>query len=141
MMRPQAKGTRRSEAVSSAANTNASSPAPPMSRGRKALWQAAAVTALAGIALLGAAVWYAGTAQFENLVRGKVVAELERMTGGRVELGAFHWRLLHLEVTADNLTIHGLEAPGQIPYAHIDRLYVRLKILSFFQHEIGLDYF
>jgi translocation and assembly module TamB len=127
--------------MSDAANANASSPMSPKPRMRKALWQAAAAIALSAIALVGAAVWYAGTTQFENLVRGKVVAQLEQMTGGRVELGAFHWRLLHLEFTADNLTIHGLEAPGQIPYAHIDRLYVRLKVISFFQHEIGLDYF
>jgi translocation and assembly module TamB len=107
---------------------------------RRSRWRAAAIAALVLIALLVAAVWYTETPQFENLVRGKVVAELQRMTGGRVDLGAFHWHLLHLEFTADNLTIHGLEARGQIPYAHIDRLYVRLKVISFLRHEIGMDY-
>ena len=131
--------------MSSEENVNAASsssppPAPRAGRARRALLQAVAVTALLLIALAAAAVWYTNTAEFENLVRVKVVAELERMTGGRVELGAFHWRLPHLEFTADDLTIHGLEAPGQIPYAHIDRLYVRLKVISFFEHEIGLDY-
>ena len=107
---------------------------------RSRMWQATAASVLVLIALAGAAVWYTSTAQFENLVRKKLVAELERMTGGRVQLGAFHWRLLHLEFVADNLTIHGLEKPGQLPYAHIDRLYVRLQVISFFKHEIGLDY-
>jgi translocation and assembly module TamB len=92
------------------------------------------------VALAGGAIWIANTAQFENYVRGKVVSALERATGGRVELGAFHWRLLHLELVADNLTIHGLEAPGEIPYAHVDRLYVRVKILSLARREIGLNY-
>ena len=104
------------------------------------VWQATALTVLVLAALVSAAMWYTGSAQFENLVRKKVVAQLEQVTGGHVQLGAFHWRLLHLEFVADNLTIHGLEKPGQVPYAHLDRLYVRLKVISFFKHEIGLDY-
>ena len=90
--------------------------------------------------LLVAAAWYVTTPQFENRVRTKLVSVLERATGGRVELGAFHWRPLHLEVEVDNLTIHGLEAPGEIPYAHIDKGLIRAKILSFFRPKIGLNY-
>jgi len=115
-------------------------PTPVKGGARRLFWGSALVMAVLVAALAGGLVWYANTSQFEGLVRNKVVAELERMTGGRVELGAFHWRLLRLEFTADNLTIHGLEAPGQIPYAHVDRLYVRVKIISFLRHEIGLNY-
>jgi translocation and assembly module TamB len=103
-------------------------------------WRVGLVCALAILAVAGAAIWYANTEQFANFVRGKVVARLEQATGGRVELGAFHWSVLHLEFVADNLTIHGLEAPGEIPYAHVDRLYVRVKILSFVRREIGLNF-
>lgn len=103
-------------------------------------WRIALGVLVVILILAGAAVWYAGTPQFENLVRSKVVAQLERATGGRVDLGAFHWQLLHLEFTTDNLTIHGLEGPGQVPYAHIDRLYVRVKIISLLKREIGLSY-
>lgn len=92
------------------------------------------------VAAIGALSWYATTSSFENRVRRAVVAELEKTTGGRVELGRFSWRLTHLEFTADNLTIHGLEAPGQAPYAHIGRLYVRLQILSFLRPKISLNY-
>ena len=45
---------------------------------------------LAGIVivlLLGALSWYATTDSFQALVRRRVVAELERITGGRVDLG------------------------------------------------------
>ena len=90
--------------------------------------------------VIGGLYWYANTAAFKNRVRGAVIAELEKSTGGRVELQRFNWRLSHLEFEADNLTIHGLEAPGQIPYAHIDRLFVRLQILSFFRAKVGLNY-
>lgn len=124
--------------MSDASLPNPSVPAP--RRGRRIFWRIVLVIALLVLVLAGGTAWYASTPQFENLVRNKVITELERATGGRVDLGAFHWRLLHLEFTADNLTIHGLEAPGQIPYAHVDRLYVRVKILSFFRREIGLNY-
>src|SRR5882757_9362483 len=83
--------------------------------------------------------WYASTPAFENRVRQKVIATLEQATGGRVELGAFRWRILHLEFEVDNLTIHGLEAPTEVPYAHVDRLLVRAMILSFFRPRVGLN--
>ena len=90
--------------------------------------------------LIGGAAWYASTPQFANRVRTELISVLERATGGRVELGAFHWRVLHLEFEADNLTIHGLEGPGEVPYAHVDRAFVRVKILSFFQPKVRLNY-
>ncbi len=100
-----------------------------------ALWTMGAIALL-----VGAAAWYASTTSFENRVRRAVIAELESSTGGRVELKRFGWRLTHLEFEADDLTIHGLEAPGQVPYAHVDRLFARLQILSFFRAKIGLNY-
>jgi translocation and assembly module TamB len=114
-------------------------PAPRRSPWRH-VWRAAlAVLALIVLAIVGAA-WYASTPQFENRVRAELISVLERATGGRVELGAFHWQLRHLEFEADNLTIHGLEGPGQVPYAHLDRAYVQVKILSFFRPRIALNY-
>jgi translocation and assembly module TamB len=96
-----------------------------------------AIVAIAAFA--GAFAWYATTPAFANRVRHAVIARLERATGGRVELKTFTWRLMHLEFTAENLTIHGREAPDQVPWLHIDRLYVRLQILSFFEPKIALN--
>ena len=95
------------------------------------------VTALAVV--VGGACWYATTPAFEAIVRNRLVATLEHATGGRVELGSFHWRLMRLEFEANDLTIHGLESSGAIPYAHIDRLFVRAKILSLFRAKVGLN--
>ncbi|HEX4038542.1 MAG TPA: translocation/assembly module TamB domain-containing protein [Acidobacteriaceae bacterium] len=102
---------------------------------RVVLWTLAVVAVL-----IGALSWYANTSSFQNRVRRAVIAELEESTGGRVELRRFGWRLTHLEFEADDLTIHGLEGPGQAPYAHIERLYVRLQVLSFFRPKIGLNF-
>lgn len=113
---------------------------PPAPRGKKRpiLLSIAALLALMAIAA-GTMAWYATTPAFEAKVRERLVATLEKATGGRVELGSFHWRLLRLEFEADDLTIHGLEAPGEAPYAHLDRLFVRAKIISFFQAKVGLN--
>ncbi|MGA7885777.1 MAG: translocation/assembly module TamB domain-containing protein [Acidobacteriaceae bacterium] len=89
--------------------------------------------------LVGAFAWYASSASFANHVRNAVIARLQESTGGRVELKKFSWSLTHLEFAAEDLTIHGREAPDQIPWLHIDRLYVRLQILSFFEPKIALN--
>lgn len=101
--------------------------------------------ALAGLVLLipvviGCLYWYSTTPAFENKVRGILISTLEDSVGGRVELGAVRWRLFHLEFEADNLTIHGLEAANEVPFAHLDRLRVRVKIISLFQAKIGLNF-
>src|SRR5215470_859138 len=83
---------------------------------------------------------YLNSDRFAEHVRQRVVATVEDVTGGRVELRSFRWNLSRLEFDARDLTIHGLEPEGQIPYAHVDRLLVRLKILSFFSADIGLRY-
>jgi translocation and assembly module TamB len=91
------------------------------------------------IALAGSAVWYISTPQFATKVRLRLIAELENATGGRVELQAFHWKLRHLEFEADGLTIHGLEAPGEVPYAHVEKLRIRLKLLSVLHPSVRLE--
>ena len=99
--------------------------------------------AIAGIVIVAvflAAAWYFTSPQFHRYVRGRVVAELENMTGGRVELGALNWNLRKLYLAGDNLTIHGLEGPDEIPYVRVNRIVVRLKILSFAGRRLGLRY-
>ncbi len=90
--------------------------------------------------VIGGLLFYASTPHFSNFVRQRVVNVLQDATGGRVELRSLHWSLRHLAVEVDGLTIHGLEGPGELPYAHLDRLYARVKILSFVDARLGLDF-
>ena len=78
------------------------------------------------------------SSQFEGLVRKRIVAELEQVTGGRVEIETFHWQLLHLEAEADNLVIHGREAQGEAPYARIDRLRARVSVFGLWSPSVRL---
>jgi translocation and assembly module TamB len=101
-------------------------------------WVRYAVIGVVALAVLAFVAWYLTSARFQERMRRKVVAQLEQMTGGRAELKSLAWKLSKLEFEARDLTIHGLESPDQVPYAHADRLLVRLKILSLFRRQIGL---
>jgi len=85
-----------------------------------------------------AAYFVASSAAFENLVRKRLIAQIENATGGRAEIGSFHWRLLHLEAEAGGVVIHGTEDPNEAPYAEIDRLRVQVSIFGFFTPHISL---
>ena len=80
----------------------------------------------------------ASTHAFENEVRKRLIATIEGATGGRVEIAAFHWHLLSLEAEADGVVIHGLEDPGEAPYAKIARMRVELSVLGVFSPHILL---
>jgi translocation and assembly module TamB len=97
----------------------------------------AALAVMAVLTTAGLYFW-ASSAEFENMVRKRMVAWLEQSTGGRVEIASFHWRLLHLQADAGGLVIHGTEDAGDAPYARIDRVQVRLSILGFLSPSLRL---
>ena len=70
----------------------------------------------------------------------RFIATLERMTGGRVELGSIHVVPFHFQVEVRNLTIHGREGAAEIPYFHASSLMAQIKILSLLRTELGLNY-
>jgi translocation and assembly module TamB len=90
----------------------------------------AAAAVLLAVTLTGLYYW-ASSPGFENFVRRQMVAKLEAATGGRVEIGSFHWHLLSLEAEADGVVIHGLEAPGETPYAQIEKVRVSWSKVGF----------
>ena len=126
--------------MSAAPNPN---PAPQTRNGRgkpRLIWRVALGVVVVVLLVILGGIWYMNTPQFSRFVRGKVINQLEQATGGRVQMGPFQWSLLHLEFIVNNLTIHGLEGPGQVPYLHVDRIYVRAKIISLFERKVGLNY-
>jgi translocation and assembly module TamB len=92
------------------------------------------------VLVIGGLLFYASTQHFSNQVRQRVISVLQDATGGRVEVQSLRWNLRHLSVEVDGLTIHGLEGPGELPYAHVDRIYARAKILSLVGARLGLDF-
>jgi translocation and assembly module TamB len=75
-------------------------------------------------------LWYITTDSFQQMVRGRLVAAMERATGGRAELGSFHVVPLRFQVEVRDLTIHGREAPGQTPLLHVDSMSAIVNLSS-----------
>lgn len=110
---------------------------PITSPSRKRRWVVLGVAALILLAIAGSLV-YLRSNSFREMVRSEVVAQLERVTGGRVEVGSVTWSLSGLQVDVSELTIHGKEKAGDVPYAHFDHAHITLKIISIFRRELGL---
>lgn len=100
-------------------------------------WKYLLIAAAAG--LLGALglLVYVNTQSFQSLVRRRLVAEVERVTGGRVEIGSIHTTPFLLQVDVRGITVHGRESATEVPLAHVDRIVARLKIISLLRSEFG----
>jgi translocation and assembly module TamB len=116
-------------------------PQPPAAVQRRArrivLW----TTVCIGVLLLGVVVaflfWAASSAP-EDLARRRLVGVLEQATGGKVEIRSFHWHLFDLEAEAEGVAIHGLEGPGEAPWAQVERLRTRLSVRDIWSARIVL---
>jgi translocation and assembly module TamB len=97
--------------------------------------------AFAGLVFVALAVAYLDSDAFRERVRRDLVAQLEAITGGNVELKSFTWNLVHLRFDVDGLTIHGLENSSELPYARIDHAHVVVKIVSLLGRQLRLSEF
>jgi len=107
---------------------------------RRKVWKFLLWFMLGALLLLVSLGWYSTTDSFRDLVRQRLVAMLEQMTGGRVVLGSLHTVPFHFQLEVRDLTIHGREQPGEVPYAHLDSLMAQIKIWSIWRPEVGLSY-
>jgi len=118
-----------------------SEPAPTKrkTRLRKKLARALLFLALAVVAVvlaLAVAVW---TGLADRWMRGAMIGQLEKLTGGRVELDRFRLYPLSLRAELAGLTIHGLEPENTPPLFHADSMLVALRVDSFFRRKISLN--
>jgi translocation and assembly module TamB len=98
---------------------------------------AAVALLLGAVAVVVFCIFEFGIAQ--RWLRRALVQQLEASTGARVELGGFQLHALRRRAELDNLTLHGLEASGDAPLFHADRVQVRITVLSFLHREFRID--
>ena len=94
--------------------------------------------AAASLAVLGVLI-YINTDSFQSLVRRRLVAEIERITGGRAEVSSIHTIPFRLQVEVRGITVHGRESAADIPLAHADHIVARLKISSLLRSELAFN--
>jgi translocation and assembly module TamB len=100
-------------------------------------WKYLLITGGIAVAAGLLALWYTTTASFQAYVRGRMIAELEQITGGRAEIGSFHVVPFHMQVEVRDITVHGKEASADVPLFHADHLYAQMKVVSFLRTEFG----
>jgi len=105
----------------------------------------AAVLAAVFTLLFACALWYTTTASFQAFARRRLIRELERVTGGRAEIGSFHIVPFHEQIEVRDITVHGTEARSDAPLLHADHIYARMKVVSFLRteftfHTLELDH-
>jgi len=94
--------------------------------------------ATAFLTLLGLLI-YINTDSFQSLVRRKLVAEVERITGGRAEIASIHTIPFRLQAEVRGITVHGRESATDVPLAHVDHIVARLKIRSLLRSELAFN--
>ena len=102
-------------------------------------WKILLILAAAAFVSLFALFVYINTESFQSLVRRRLVAEIERSTGGRAEIGSIHTIPFHLQAEVRNITVHGSESATDVPLAHADRVVARLRIISLLGYEFAFD--
>src|SRR5262249_31229079 len=109
-----------------------------MSRRARIVWRITALLTalLAGLAVT--AVLILKSDWFLEKVRQRIVAEIERSTGGvaTFEKFSFHWPSLRAEVT--NFTLRGTEPAGAPPLFEAKSIQVGLKIVSLWKQDIDI---
>jgi len=90
------------------------------------------------------AVFVLRSGWFREQVRERIVAEAERVTGGRIELGSFDFAWSTMTARVNGLVIHGTEPAGAPPLLSVRSITVVLKIVSMLKrtvdiHSIAVD--
>ena len=88
---------------------------------------------------IAALLFYTTTESFQSLVRRRLTAEVERITGGRAQIGSFHTIPFRFQVEVRDITVHGREAATDVPLAHADGIVARLKISSLLRSELAFE--
>lgn len=89
------------------------------------------VCGIAGLLLLRSGWFY-------ERVRARLVTEIEKTTGARVELGSFAFDWRSLTATAGPLVLHGRERAGEPPLARVESVTVGLHIISMMERKVDL---
>lgn len=98
---------------------------------------AAAIIVVLLIAVL-AGVVVVQSGWFHEYVRRQIIAQIEKATGGRVELGKFSFRAPSLTAQVSPLVLHGKEGEGEAPLLRIDSIKIGLRVLSFMERRVDL---
>jgi translocation and assembly module TamB len=108
----------------------------------KKLWRIAIRVVIVAVVLLIvasiAAIVVFNTGWFRERVRERVIAEIEKSTAARVELGNFGFDAKTLKATLGRLVLHGREAANEPPLLSVQSVVIGLHIISMLERKVDL---
>ena len=111
-----------------------------MSRRARITWIVAGSLAVLALALAVSAVFVLRSGWFREKVRQRIVAEVEKATGGRTEIAAFHFDWKRLRATVDGFVLHGSEPAGAPALFRADSVAVGIRIVSVLKRSADIQY-
>jgi len=76
---------------------------------------------------------------FHERVRERIAFEIEKATGGRVDLGSFTFDWTQLAATVSPLVLHGREKADEPPLLAIQSVTVGLRVISMLERKVDLS--
>ena len=80
------------------------------------------------------------SAWFQNYVKQTIVTSVEDSTGGKVEIGTFHFEWRHLTAVVTDFVIHGTEPAGAAPMLRVARVQLNLRLFTSLHHLWDITY-
>jgi translocation and assembly module TamB len=111
-----------------------------VSRRARRIWIAVGSLAAAALVLAFSAILVLRSDWLRGKVRERIVAEVEKATGGRVEIGAFQFDWKQMRAEVDGFVLHGSEPAGAPPLFRADAIVVGIKIVSLLKRSVDLQY-
>jgi translocation and assembly module TamB len=87
-----------------------------------------------------AGILVARSGWFRERVRERIIAEIEKSTGARAEVGSFTFDWTRLTATVSSVVIHGKEHTGDPPLLSVRSATVGLRVISMLERRIDLAY-
>ena len=77
---------------------------------------------------------------FREKVRERMIAEVQKSTGARLEIGNFTFDWEHLTATVSSLALHGKEPLGEQPLLTVQNVTLGLRVISAFERKVDLSF-
>ncbi|MBI1895232.1 MAG: hypothetical protein HYS04_01655, partial [Acidobacteria bacterium] len=106
-------------------------------RARYALIGGGVIVALLLIAVTAALILLPSQ-WFRDKMRHRLVYELERVTGGEVEIGSFQFDWRKLQASVQPFVLHGTEPAGERPLFRAQSLQLTLKLVSALKRDVDI---
>jgi translocation and assembly module TamB len=110
-----------------------------MTRRRRLVLIAAGGAAALALTLTAVGVLVLQSTWFYEQVRTRLVATVEKATGGRVEIQSFRFYWWELRAEVKGFVLHGTEPAGKPPLLRADSVNVGLKIVSLSRRDVDLQ--